>query len=279
MMSFLQILLALALSSPIPPRTISKPLPPLKARAVFSTELFKDRSIIKNTLNADEQMPLASLTKLMTAITLYERGINFDAPVTFNVSDRREGAIPYLIPGEIITMRDLWNLMLIASSNDAATALVRTTSLTESAFTDTMNEQAKKFGLTQTHFVDPTGLDPKNISTAREVAALARVAFSIPEIRDTTQKSIYYLTIKNKKPRLIKNTNLFTGNTPNNKSFVILGGKTGHIEESGYHLALLTEPPNLSTDCPIFLSVLLGAPTNDDRFSQMQKLLSCIKPE
>ena len=216
---------------------------------------------------ADVQRPIASITKLMTALIVLENNPRWQAQVTFESRDQRNGDISRMIPGENIAVADAWNLMLMASSNDAAALLVRTVFGSEGKFVETMNQKARALGLKRTRFADPTGLAAQNISTAREVAALARMAMSYPEIRNATSRSSYVLTPQGKPARKITSTNqlLYWFKPP---GIAGLGGKTGHIEESGYNLVFLAGRGNYE-----LTGVILGAPDDSARFEEMSDLM------
>ena len=136
-----------------------------------------------------ERLPIASITKLMTALVALERA-SLDDVVTVS---KRTAAIGestiHLRPGERVTLGDLIRAALIQSANDAANAIaafVGRGSVTR--FVALMNARAAQLGLTDTHFVNPDGLDaPGHVSSARDVTKLARVAMNKPFIRETVR--------------------------------------------------------------------------------------------
>lgn len=271
MFAILKLLLSLSIATsasatPIAAAVLREPIQSVRAGYLlrttgrYSTVLFSQ--------NADAPVPLASITKLMTALTLHDRGLDMEKTVTISADDIKGGAIPYLIPGDEVSVRDLWNLMLIVSSNDAAAALARSTGLSETEFVEVMNAQAKKLGLTHTHFADTSGLNPDNMSTAREIAAMARVAFSIPEINHESELGEYVFTPKDQAPRHAKATNLFSSSI-SLPGFELLGAKTGHIAESGYNLVVAARGKSGT-----FIGVIAGAPSVWERFTFMRELLN-----
>ncbi|HEX3015593.1 MAG TPA: D-alanyl-D-alanine carboxypeptidase family protein [Desulfobacteria bacterium] len=147
--------------------------------------------------NADERLPIASITKIMTAILALEKG-NLDAQVTVGkaVLDRKHvyGTMLYLVPGEKLTLRDLLYALLMNSDNDAAAAIAEYIGGSEQAFVDEMNAKAKELGATDTHFVNPHGLsEPGHYSSAHDMALFARYAMQIPQfaqIVKTKEKQI-----------------------------------------------------------------------------------------
>lgn len=274
MFAILKLLLALSIAqsgyaTPINPRIMGQPIPDI--RGAYLMRELGNTSTVLFTQNADTATPLASITKLMTAILLYDHGLDMDRIITIAPEDIKGGAIPYLIPGDEVSVRDLWNLMLIVSSNDAAAALVRSTGLDESSFVARMNERAKTLGFTHTRFADTSGLNPDNISTPREIAALARIAFSIPEINAKSELNEYVFTPQGQASRRAKATNLFSS-TVSLPGFELIGTKTGHIPESGYNLVVAARSKQ-----GIFIGVITGAPSVWERFTLMRMLLNRTK--
>lgn len=208
-------------------------------------------------------VPLASLTKLMTALVWLEQKVDPGAVVEILPTDFREGGVPYLIPGEKFKVQDLLAASLIASANDATAALARSTGLSEAQFVELMNTKAKQLGLSKTKFVDPIGLDPANVSTAREAAILALAAFGRPEIKALASLSNYGLRpLNGVNSRQLKSTNQLLGSFINQGEFKIIGGKTGHLTEAGYNLVTaLTNQAGKE-----IIVVVLGGEKLEDRF-------------
>lgn len=209
--------------------------------------------------------PIASLTKLMSILIWFDINGNLDQEVEIKSDDYRDGSIPYFVAGDKVKTKDLLYAGLIASSNSAIAALVRSSGSTMDDFTRLMNEKAQKMGMKDTVFVEPTGLDSGNISTAIDLFILVRGAFRIPEISEATRLKSYSFAPQGGVARFIKSTNWLLGD---NSGYKILGGKTGYIEESNYNLAL--EVGNKNNDNLIIL--VLGAPDAESRFSEAKKL-------
>lgn len=248
------------------PANISSAPPELSAESVFLIDTQRGNILFRR--NADSPRPIASITKLMAALTLSEYVSDWSAPLTFKASDGRAGDINRLIVGEEITVQDAWNLMLVGSSNDAVALLGRTIGGGEEKLVAEMNKKAKELGLTKTTFVEPTGLNKGNISTAREVAAFVRAALIVPEIRAAVSKSEFSFVPRGKSARTVLSTNqlLSSFEIPGVKMF---GGKTGHIEESKYNLAFAA-----GNDKREFVGIVLGSENNEARFADMRRLLS-----
>jgi len=238
------------------------------AKSVFLFDLTANKIVFVK--EPDVMVPLASLTKLMTALVLYEKGVPENEWVEFKAGDKRNGNIPYLIPGEEIQKKDLWNLMLMASSNDAVMALVRTSGFIEEEFVKSMNQKARQLGLRRLSFADPTGLNPANTGSAREITALARVALSVPKIRETLQKSQYVFTPRGKTKRKAVATNLLLNSFINQDPYEMIGGKTGYVEESRYNMVFAVRQ---KSDNRQLMGALLGSETSEDRSQEVKGLI------
>lgn len=143
--------------------------------------------VIESGRYVDQVLPPASMTKLMTALVLLDQNINWtdtvtitqnqlDYPRTF-VGDDVTSEVN-LKAGDAIRIYDLWVAMLVASSNQAAIALVDNSGLTRGDFVTEMNRKAESLGLAKTLFFDPSGLDAHTVTTAREMAIIAEAAFN-----------------------------------------------------------------------------------------------------
>ena len=136
--------------------------------------------------NADAPRPMASTTKIMTAL-LFCENVADDATVTAspNACKTRESSL-HLKPGEKLTAHDLLRAMLLRSANDACVVAAEQVAGTEAAFADRMNARAAQLGATHTHFVNSHGLhDPNHFTSARDLALIARAAMQEPRIAET----------------------------------------------------------------------------------------------
>lgn len=131
--------------------------------------------------NADQKMPIASLTKIMTAIVAIEEGDLKDKVKASKRAVRTEGSSIYLREGEEMTLEDLLYGLMLRSGNDAAVAIAEHIGGSIEGFAYLMNEKAQYIGLTSSHFVNPHGLDhPDHYSTARDLAILTAYALKNP---------------------------------------------------------------------------------------------------
>lgn len=201
--------------------------------------------------NEGEKLPIASLTKLMTAILALEQG-QIENPISVpKLATEVEGSRMFLLSGEEMIGADLLRGLLIQSANDAAVTLAYSVGGTEKHFVELMNRRAHYLGLTNTHFANPHGLDnPENYSTARDVAFLAKYALTFPFVRNTVSvRSMTVNDISHRFSHELRTTNELLGST-----FPIFGLKTGTTEAAGecfVGLATIHEKD--------FLIVLLGS--------------------
>jgi len=215
----------------------------------------------------DEPAPPASITKLMTARVLRAHGLDWDAQVTIETT-ADGGGVAYFVPGDEVTVRDLWKAMLIGSSNAAAVALADWTGLTEEQFVGEMNANAAGLGMASTHFADVTGLSPESVTTAHDVAALARAAFADPEISQTAILPGFMMVKSRGVARKVTSTDKLLASFVNKPPYRIMGGKTGFINESGYNIVLQISRENAA---PIIV-VVLGSGASDLRFQEAKSV-------
>ncbi len=234
------------------------PLSRITASAIQIVDIPSGRVIASH--NAKRVWPMASLTKLMTGLVSQEVGLPFDSKLTLTNADEVGGARLRVATGEQYLVRDLFYAMLVGSANNSANAIARATGLPKSQFVARMNARAKALGMTNTTFVDPTGIETGNVSTVEEITALALKTFNDPMIRRATTTSTYKIPTADS-IHTIKNTNKLLVD-PNNGLYV-LGGKTGYLEESGWNLAVKMRD---SRNHPV-LVVLMDAGSQNDSFN------------
>ncbi len=180
--------------------------------------------------SADAVRPLASVTKLMTALLVVEQGIDMNTVITIEADDNDpEGARLNVSSGAQVTVQDLFYATMVGSENNAAEALVRATGVAEAEFVRRMNARAEELGMRATRFTDVTGLGASNESTARDLTLLARATFSHEEIRQASTSSRYAITDQRSgKTIRIANTNGLLGTT-----LRVIAGKTGYTSAAG----------------------------------------------
>ncbi|MDP2586417.1 MAG: serine hydrolase [Candidatus Komeilibacteria bacterium] len=214
--------------------------------------------------NPDNIQPIASLTKLISVLVWLDNSPGWATEVTVLGSDLRSGGRAYIYAGEKLLARDLFNLSLIPSSNNAIMALARSTGLTNEQFVAKMNELAASLNMTSTKFTEPTGLAPENMSSAADLLKLAQAAFEREEIRSATVRPEYtFQVLNNNRSETVKNTDKLL-----NSYLRINAGKTGSLDESGY--CLMSEV--IGPDGQKVLIVVLGSLSDADRFQDVKSL-------
>lgn len=217
--------------------------------------------------NEDDLLPMASLTKIMTAVVFLEQNIPMDTVVTYQAEDNADGAHLNISPGETLRVKDLFFTGLAGSANNAINALVRSTGLSRPEFVKLMNDKAKAWGLTQTKFVEPTGLDPANETTAAEYAILATSSLKDNRILQATMSQHYsFTTINTKKVHHINNKDKMFGSP-----WYITGMKTGYLDEAGDCLMVKARKDKYSS--PDIITVVLGSATDSQRYSETKDLI------
>jgi D-alanyl-D-alanine carboxypeptidase len=236
-------------------------LPDVDAGAVFDE---RTNTVIWNK-NGDATWPLASITKLMTALVVLDTNPNWDQVITWKSEYDREGARLYIQPGEQVTVRNLWYTMLVASANNATIALARSTGLSEQEFVSRMNAKAQQLNLKKTHFVEPTGLDPRNVSTAKEILIFSAEAFRHWDVLVASTSKTYFFKTSAGVSHWLRNTNdlLYS-------PLYVTGSKTGYIDESGYNLVMKTRGPLNQS----ILAVVLGTSSKASREASEEALIN-----
>ena len=213
-----------------------------------------------------KQRPIASITKVMTAMVLLDQSPDLMRDVVISREDVRRASTTYLRRNERVTLDDLLHLALIASDNAAARVLARASGLGTRVFVEEMNRKAMDMGLSATQFVDPAGLHEDNISTPYDVARLITQASNEPLLARIMRTSSHRMRTS-RRGLTVRNTNrLLRGR------HVIEGGKTGYIDEAGYCLATVVRLPGSD---PLAV-VVLGAGTNSGRFSEVRRLVDWV---
>ena len=217
--------------------------PDISAEAAILIEI--DSGEILYEKNANAPMYPTSTTKIMTALLALEH-LNLEDKITVPEDmGPADGSAMYLLPGEVFTVRELLDGLLVKSANDAAVLLARTISGDIQSFATLMNQRAKDIGCTNTSFVNPNGLhDPSHTISAHDMALIAREAMKNATFRELVSQVNVTLdeTPKTPEKRYFRNTNRFLWSTSkiiyNNeyipiKYEVVDGIKTGYTEEAG----------------------------------------------
>ncbi len=247
--------------NPVPMLKADALAPDIKAKAALLMDV--STGIILYEKNADEALPMASLTKIMTAMLILENhDLDEVVEVQSNFSEL-EGVKIGLHRGETMTIHNLLKALLIRSAGDAAMALAEYHSGSVENFVEEMNQRALDLDLYKTHFANPVGLDDVGHSaSAKDLAVLSRYAMRLPAFRDIVKMS--QATIESANGQFsysFDSTNKLFGSYLN-----ILGIKTGTTDEAGESLINLAKNDNGNE----VIAVLLNSP---DRFQENKSMI------
>ncbi len=247
-----------------PTQAITPPPPKIAAKSYFLMDFNSGKALVEH--HADERMPPASLTKIMTVYTVFRelnRGtLQLEDQVTISKKAwKAPGSRMFIEVDKKVSVEDLLKGVIIQSGNDASIALAEHIAGDENTFAELMNQHAKRLNLKNTHFVNSTGLpDPEHYSTARDLALLTRALIAeFPK---------YYDWFKIKEFT-------FNGITQHNRNRLLWrdptvdGVKTGHTEEAGYCLVA-----SANRDPMRLISTVMGTESENDRASASQALLN-----
>ena len=187
---------------------------------------------------ADEVTPIASLTKLMTAMVVLDANPSLDDPVAVDMDDFDyiKGSRSRLRMGTTLSRGEMLRLALMSSENRAASSLARHYPGGNVAFVAAMNAKAAALGMTNTRFEDPTGLSPHNVSTANDLALMVGAAARYPLIRDYTTTPAHFVEVQPSGQVLgFNNSNALVKNV----AWDIQLQKTGYIREAGRCVVML----------------------------------------
>lgn len=258
---------------------------PQRKKSFYETKVFAGSSVVIDVdsgtiLHYDkgrDHMPIASLTKMMTAVLVMEKVKNLDEQATIDsealAADGTKVGCPTSVlcnaerlhNGEKITVKDLLTAMLLDSANDAAIALGKHVAGSQDAFAEMMNEKAAELNLGDSHFCNPSGLDVDGCySSAYDLARIAAYSMKYKEIWDIMkidQTSVR--SCDGKYEHMLKNTDMLLGQIPN-----CLGGKTGFTYNAGKSLMLAASDP--ATGKHKIIAVILN---DNRRWEDMRSLV------
>ncbi len=236
----------------------------IKAKSVVLMEPNTGKVLYES--NSDEQLPPASITKIMSLLLVMEaidRGdISLETVVTASEhACSMGGSQIWLEPGETMTVNDLLKAAVIASANDACVALGEAVAGSEEGFVALMNERAKELGMTNTRFVNCTGLDAEeHLTTAYDVALMSGALIKHDLIKDYS--TVWMDTLRDGKSELVNTNKLvrfYEGTT---------GLKTGTTSTAKYCLSATAERNGLE-----LVAVVMAGESSNDRFGGAKKLL------
>jgi serine-type D-Ala-D-Ala endopeptidase (penicillin-binding protein 7) len=241
--------------------------PQLNSAAVLVMDQVDGEVLIAKQIKA--AMPIASITKLMTAMVMLDARLDMGKIISIEEADKDalRNSPSDLFIGARLTRREALLVALMASENRAAHALARTFPGGVDALVKAMNEKAKALALAETKFEDPTGLSKKNISSARDLIRLMAAACGYPEI--CAYSTTHEITLQSGQKQMhFVNTNALIGNP----DWQIGLSKTGYIGESGRCLVMQTELAGRP-----LLIVLLNSSGENARLSDANRIKNWLQ--
>jgi D-alanyl-D-alanine endopeptidase (penicillin-binding protein 7) len=207
----------------------------LAVKSSVALVMDQDTNEVLFSKNSQAVLPIASITKLMTAVVVSDAGLPLDEVLTVTEEDvdTEKGSRSRLVVGARLTRGEMLHLALMSSENRAASALGRNYPGGLASFVSAMNAKAQLIGMTGTHYVEPTGLSSQNQSSATDLATLVKVAHDYPLIRELSTSPEFQVEVGRRKLDY-HNTNRLV----RNPSWDIGLQKTGYIAEAGRCLVM-----------------------------------------
>ena len=225
--------------------------------------------------NSSSTLPLASLTKMVAMKVFLDEKPSLNKVISYSIKDEEynheyckpwESAKLQVEDGETMTIEDMVYASLVGSANNAVETLVRVSGLERGNFIKLMNESVKKWGASTTIFVEPTGLSPDNLSSAKDYAIITKEVLKHPIIQKaSTMEKYEFTTINTEDFHRLRNTNKII----NTDKFHINGSKTGYLDEAGYCLMTRIDTGNGLN----LITVTFGAQTRDQSFNETTDLM------
>ena len=240
----------------------------LHSNVVFVQDL--SSKAVLYSRNDEGARPIASITKLMTALIVTDANQNMQEmlEVTQADVDQLKHSRSRLAVGTRLSRADMLHIALMSSENRAANALARHYPGGMNAFVLAMNNKAKQLGMTQSRFVEPTGLSSDNVSSPRDLVKLLQASASRPTISDFSTDNQQEIRASNRAPTVFRNTNMLVSNP----GWDIKVSKTGFINEAGQCLVMVARINN--RDMAI---VLLNAQGKGTRVVDAMKIKQLVQ--
>lgn len=237
----------------------------LDAKSAILYDVKSDRNLFEK--NIKEKLPIASLTKVMNAVVVWEK-FSPNAVITIQSSAVKvDGQRQDVYVGETLSVHDLMQMMFIESSNDAAYALRDYAASKSIDLMGEMNSKASALGMHDTHFVDPAGLDDAGYSTASDLVKGVAYALRYDAIWSLSREATAtVISTDGKITHEIKSTDQLLGVLSD-----IVGGKTGYTDSALGCMILIVDAPSQSDR---IVAIILGS---HDRFGDMKNLISWAK--
>lgn len=239
--------------------TLAQSSPTAANETVWLSRLDHDLPIV--AVNADTTRPMASITKLMTAMVTLDRGVNLDEKI------RMSTPLGSFLPKSLSWSRwDLINAMLVKSDNAAADSLANDYPGGRQAFVAAMNQRAQSLNMRNTRFEDASGLNNNNVSTARELELMVKAALDYPHIRDISSRR--EISIENNQKKRNQTIHLYNTNQPLMLAFDhVLLSKTGYTTPAGFCVVMAVERAGER-----FVVIMMGAANKFARLETVKKV-------
>lgn len=250
--------------------TILKPTSALKLRSSIALIYDEKGKLPLYSKNANAIVPIASITKLMTAMVVLDAQLPMDEKITISVLDvdTLKGTHSRVRPGMRFSRAELMKLSLMASENRAAAALARTYPGGTVAAVAKMNEKARELGMKDTYYRDSTGLNSGNVSTANDLVKMMLAAQRYEIIQQYSTSSTHSVSVSGSRSLRFGNTNPLVKNT----SWQIGVSKTGYISEAGRCLVMAAK----ITQRPVII-VLLDSSGKQTRIGDANRVKKWIE--
>jgi serine-type D-Ala-D-Ala endopeptidase (penicillin-binding protein 7) len=257
-----------------PPEVVKPKLPELIKGKIPQDDFSAESMIVKDNESGMvmyrkseySERSIASLTKLMSALVVLEKNpdwLNLATVIEDDIFDT------HMYAGDTYTIEQLWQAALVGSSNKAIYTLADAVGWPRVAFVERMNQKALELGMIQTKFIEPTGLDAGNQSTASDLAMLLNEALRSEKIRTAmATKELNLYSEERQKKHHMWNTNWLLLGWITNDLHKFRGGKTGYIPESGYNFMMQVS----DADNHIIDVVVLGANSHEARFTEARDI-------
>jgi D-alanyl-D-alanine endopeptidase (penicillin-binding protein 7) len=208
---------------------------PLDLKSSVALVMDQDTNEVLFAKNSQAVLPIASITKLMTALVVVEAGQSLDEKLTISDEDidTEKRTQSRLAVGTTLTRGEMMHLALMSSENRAANALGRHYPGGLEVFVAAMNQKAQALGMSDTHYVEPTGLSSRNQSSARDLAALVKFAHEFPLLRELSTSREHQVALGRRQVQFHSTNGLLSS-----KSWEIGLQKTGFINEAGRCLVM-----------------------------------------
>lgn len=248
---------------PVLDTSVEKPFLSARSAVVYDTR----SSRFLYSKNPKDRLPVASLTKLLSAVVIFE---NLDLENIVQVPKEAlkvDGEKQTLYLDEKIKVRDLLKMMLIESSNDAAYVLMQYASASELDLVDFMNKKAVELGMNDSLFHDPAGLNDDALATSEDLVRLVKYSLKFDELWSIlNEKTARVYSADGKIEHRLDSTNQLLGTIPD-----IVGGKTGYTENALGCMILVIDVPGKNDK---LISIVLGS---TERFTDTEKLIDWVK--